>query len=148
MDSVISISGTALPADAVSSCSSDFSGAFFIQHRDHGSYTGWSEPNYGLSDLNGLTNDKFTFVNSTNCLTGAYDYYAEVFAEKFYRIDNGAWGANAASDVSYSFVNDTYIWGMWDCLYPARQPMSIGERGGRSRISAGRPQAGDQESPL
>ncbi|UCC11066.1 MAG: T9SS type A sorting domain-containing protein [candidate division WOR-3 bacterium] len=98
------------------------SGAFFIQHRDHGATYGWSEPNYGLADLNGLDNAYFTFVNSTNCLTGAYDYYTEVFAEKFYRIEYGAWGANAASEVSYSFVNDTYIWGMWDCLYPEFDP--------------------------
>jgi len=98
------------------------SGAFFIQHRDHGATWGWSEPNYDMTDLDGLTNTEYTFVNSTNCETGHYNYYSEVFAEKFYRMEHGAWGANAASEVSYSFVNDTYIWGMWDCLYPDFDP--------------------------
>lgn len=92
------------------------SGAFFIQHRDHGAETGWGEPSYSNSDLDGLTNTMYTFVNSTNCLTGKYNYPSEVFSEKFYRIQYGALGANAASEISYSFVNDTYIWGMWDCL--------------------------------
>lgn len=98
------------------------SGAFFVQHRDHGSEYGWSEPDYDTTDLNGLTNTMYTFVNSTNCLTGAYNRSYRVFAEKFHRIQYGALGLNAASEVSYSFVNDTYIWGMWDCLFPAFDP--------------------------
>jgi len=98
------------------------SGAYFVQHRDHGSTSGWSEPSYGLNDLDGLNNTEFTFVNSTNCLTGQYDYPSQVFAEKFHRIQYGCWGINAASSVSYSFVNDTYIWGMWDCMYPYFDP--------------------------
>jgi hypothetical protein len=97
-------------------------GAWFVQHRDHGGTSGWSEPNYTLSNLDGLTNTEFTFVNSTNCLTGQYDYSSQVFAEKFHRIDYGCWGINAASQVSYSFVNDTYIWGMWDCLFSFFDP--------------------------
>jgi hypothetical protein len=97
-------------------------GSFMVQHRDHGATYGWSEPNYTLTDLDGLTNTEFTFVNSTNCLTGQYDYSSEVFAEKFHRIQYGALGLNAASEVSYSFVNDTYIWGMFDCLWPQFMP--------------------------
>ncbi|MCK4233664.1 hypothetical protein KAX75_04495, partial [candidate division WOR-3 bacterium] len=94
------------------------SGAFMLQHRDHGGETGWSEPNYGNSDLDNLTNTMFVFVNSTNCLTGRYNWTdGECFTEKFHRIDYGALGVNAASNVSYSFVNDTYIWGMFDCLW-------------------------------
>ncbi|MCK4585483.1 hypothetical protein KAU13_08715, partial [candidate division WOR-3 bacterium] len=93
------------------------SGAFMLQHRDHGGETGWSEPPYHNSDLDYLTNTMFVFVNSTNCLTGRYNWSGECFAEKFHRIDYGALGVNAASNVSYSFVNDTYIWGMFDCLW-------------------------------
>jgi len=98
------------------------SGAFFIQHRDHGATNGWSEPSYTTPDISGLTNTMYTFVNSTNCLTGQYDYSSEVFAERFHRIQYGALGLNAASEVSYSFVNDTYIWGMWDCMWPDFDP--------------------------
>ncbi len=94
------------------------SGAFIVQHRDHGSETGWSEPPYTNSSLDGLSNTMFTFVNSTNCLTGRYHWSSECFTEKFHRIQYGALGLNAASSVSFSFVNDTYIWGMFDCLWP------------------------------
>ncbi|MCK4574817.1 hypothetical protein KAU34_00245, partial [candidate division WOR-3 bacterium] len=94
------------------------SGAFMLQHRDHGGETGWGEPNYGNSDLDNLTNTMFVFVNSTNCLTGRYNWTdGECFTEKFHRIDYGALGVNSASNVSYSFVNDTYIWGMFDYLW-------------------------------
>jgi len=94
------------------------SGAFIVQHRDHGSEIGWSEPDYDTTDLNGLTNTMFTWVNSTNCLTGRYHWSNQCFTEKFHRITNGALGVNGASSVSFSFVNDTYIWGMFDCLWP------------------------------
>jgi PKD repeat protein len=97
-------------------------GAFLIQHRDHGSVSGWGEPAYHLGDLDDLTNDMYIFVNSTNCETGMYDYSSEVFAEKFHRIQHGALAVNAATEVSYSFVNDTYVWGMYDYLWPQFDP--------------------------
>jgi hypothetical protein len=98
------------------------SGAFIVQHRDHGGESGWGEPAYNTSNLNDLTNDMFCFVYSTNCLTGRYDYSSETFTEKFHRITHGALGVNAASQVSYSFVNDTYVWGTYDCLWPEFDP--------------------------
>ena len=99
------------------------SGCFFLQHRDHGSTTGWGEPSYHNSDINGLTNTDLVFVNSINCLTGEYNYSGECFAEKFHRYtyngqNSGALGLIAASEVSYSFVNDTYVWGMMDNMWP------------------------------
>jgi hypothetical protein len=97
-------------------------GAFLLQHRDHGAETGWGEPAYNNTSLNGLTNDKFIFVYSTNCLTGKYNWSSECFTEKFHRMQYGALGVNAATEVSYSFVNDTYIWGMYDCLWPDFMP--------------------------
>ncbi len=98
------------------------SGAFLVQHRDHGYTGGWGEPAYGLGDLNNLTNDMYTFVFSTNCQTGQYNYPSEVFIEKFTRIEHGALGANAPSEVSYSFYNDAYIWGVYDGLWPQFDP--------------------------
>jgi hypothetical protein len=98
-------------------------GAFILQHRDHGSETGWGEPDYSNNDINNLTNTDLTYIFSINCLTGKYNYGSEVFAEKFHRHTNGddlagALGIMAASEVSYSFVNDTYVWGMYDYMWP------------------------------
>ena len=56
------------------------SGAFIVQHRDHGWTGGWGEPVYGLGDLDNLNNTMYTYVYSINCQTGEYDYPSEVFA--------------------------------------------------------------------
>ena len=93
-------------------------GAFILQHRDHGYEQGWGEPAYSSSDIDGLTNEDLTFVFSVNCLTGRFDYSSECFAEKFHRSQYGALGIIAATQVSYSFVNDTYVWGMYDNMWP------------------------------
>ncbi|MCF6169709.1 MAG: C25 family cysteine peptidase [Bacteroidales bacterium] len=98
------------------------SGAFLLQHRDHGSTTGWGEPAYSSSDINGLYNTDLTFVFSINCLTGKYNMSGECFAEKFHRSEFGALGIIAASETSYSFVNDTYVWGMYDNMWPDFMP--------------------------
>ena len=103
------------------------SGAFMLQHRDHGSETGWSEPNYHISDLSGLQNEDLVFVFSINCLTGKFNIAGECFAEAFHRYtyngqNSGALGLIAASEVSYSFVNDTFVWGMYDNMWPDFMP--------------------------
>ena len=103
------------------------SGAFMLQHRDHGGTTGWGEPAYYSSDINGLNNSDLTWVFSINCLTGKYNNSSECFAEKFHRYtyngqNSGALGITAASEVSYSFVNDTYVWGLYDNMWPDFMP--------------------------
>ncbi len=98
------------------------SGAFVLQHRDHGSTNGWGEPAYSSADINGLNNEDLTFVFSVNCLTGKFNEGGECFAEKFHRHEYGALGIIAASEVSYSFVNDTYVWGLYDNLWPDFMP--------------------------
>ena len=98
------------------------SGAFMVQHRDHGGETGWSEPSYYISDLSGLHNEDLTFVFSVNCLTGRFDYSSECFVEAFHRDPQRALGLIGASQVSYSFVNDTYAWGMYDNMWPQFMP--------------------------
>jgi len=97
-------------------------GAFMLQHRDHGGVTGWGEPNYGNSDLAGLTNDDLVFIFSINCLTGKYNSSSECFAEACHRYEHRALGVIAASETSYSFVNDTYVWGMYDLMWPNFMP--------------------------
>lgn len=99
------------------------SGAFLVVHRDHGIISGWQTPSYHKSDLGDLANLKFPFVFSINCQTGMYDYSTEeCFAETLHAIGVGALGVNAASQKSWSFVNDTYLWGMYDSMWPQFDP--------------------------
>ena len=98
-------------------------GAFMLQHRDHGSNTGWGEPGFQSSHINSLTNTDLPFIFSINCLTGKYNLPGECFAETFHRYtyngeNSGCLGIIAASEVSYSFVNDTFVWGMYDNMWP------------------------------
>ncbi len=104
-------------------------GSFALQHRDHGGETGWGEPAFQNSNIDQLTNNNnnLCFIFSINCLTGKYNYSSECFAEKFHRykyngINAGALGLIAASEVSYSFVNDTYVWGMMDNFWTDFMP--------------------------
>jgi len=97
-------------------------GAFMIMHRDHGETNGWSDPSYHNNDLSGLDNNPLSYVFSINCLTGKYNQSGECFAEAFHRYDDRALGIMAASEVSYSFVNDTYVWGMFDAMWPNFDP--------------------------
>ncbi len=103
------------------------SGAFILQHRDHGDYTSWGEPAYNTGNINQLTNTLLPFVFSINCETGAYQRSGEVFGEKFHRhVANGhnagALGVVCPSEVSYSFVNDTFLWGVYDNMWPTFMP--------------------------
>lgn len=97
-------------------------GAYMLMHRDHGMETGWGEPSYTNSSLAGLNNSKLPFVFSMNCLTGKYNYTSEAFAEAFHRMAQGALGLCAASEISYSFVNDALVWGTFDTLWPQFMP--------------------------
>jgi len=103
-------------------------GSFMLQHRDHGMETGWGEPGYTNSNIDGLTNvGKLSYIFSVNCLTGKYNWNNECFAEKFHRYkyqgqNAGCVGILAASEVSYSFVNDTYVWGLYDNMWPQFMP--------------------------
>lgn len=97
------------------------SGAFITQHRDHGAEELWGEPSYGIGYINRLTNQDLTFVMSNNCLTGRFNYGGvdgTCFAEAFHRHQHGALGLIAATQVSYSFLNDVYVWGVYDNMWP------------------------------
>lgn len=101
------------------------SGAFMIQHRDHGAEELWGEPRYSISHINQLVNPDLTYVMSNNCLTGRFNYggvNGTCFAEAFHRHQYGALGIVAATQVSYSFVNDVYVWGVYDNMWPEFMP--------------------------
>ncbi|RKX65681.1 hypothetical protein DRP44_05800, partial [candidate division TA06 bacterium] len=97
-------------------------GAFLIQHRDHGAEYGWGEPGFTQSNFSSLNNTLLPFVMSINCLTGRFDYSSEVFTEGLHRMQHGALGLVAATQVSYSFVNDAFIFGLYDGMWPQFDP--------------------------
>ncbi len=102
-------------------------GAFMLQHRDHGNVNGWGEPAFTNGKIDYLTNTDLTYIFSINCLTGKYNHSSQVFAEKLHRYTkngnlSGALGVMAASEVSYSYVNDAYVWGMYDYMWPEFMP--------------------------
>jgi hypothetical protein len=87
-------------------------GVFLVQHRDHGSITGWGDPYFTTSHLSGLTNGEMTpMVMSVNCLTGKFS--SDCFAENLFRMDGGAVGVLAATEVSYSYWNDYLCYGLY-----------------------------------
>jgi hypothetical protein len=97
-------------------------GGYMLLHRDHGAEDGWGEPAYYNTNLSGLHNTELPFVFSMNCLTGKYNWTSQCFTETFHRMSQGALGLIAASEISYSFVNDTYIFGLFDTMWPGFMP--------------------------
>ncbi len=98
-------------------------GAFMVLHRDHGTYDGWGEPHYRNHHLSGLNNEDLTFIFSINCLTGKFNWSGgESFTEALHRHPQAALGVTAASEISYSFVNDTYVWGLFNNMWPEFLP--------------------------
>ncbi len=100
-------------------------GSFLLVHRDHGSFQAWGEPNFNNWYIDNLDNDKLSFIMSANCQTGDFSYgnaNKDCLAERFLRTEKGAVGVIAASQLSYSYVNDTYVWGFIDYLFPDFMP--------------------------
>lgn len=98
-------------------------GAFMVLHRDHGTNDGWGEPHYRNQHLSGLSNEDLTFVFSINCLTGKFNWTGgESFTEALHRHPQAALGVTAATEISYSFVNDTYVWGLFNNMWPGFLP--------------------------
>ena len=95
-------------------------GTFLVQYRGHGQYQAWTNPYFSNKEVNNLSNEDLTFVMSTNCRTGNFLYGEgnnDCFAERLMRVENGCVAIIAASETSYSFVNDAYVWGVYDYLW-------------------------------
>ncbi|MBO7617730.1 MAG: T9SS type A sorting domain-containing protein [Bacteroidales bacterium] len=103
-------------------------GCMLLQHRDHGYYQGWGEPDFSSSHVTQMNNvGKMTFVNTINCQTGTFDHNPECLIEAFMRRTSsgqnaGAVGCIGPTQTSYSFVNDAYAWGMYDQYDPQFMP--------------------------
>ena len=95
-------------------------GTFWLQHRDHGLETGWGEPAVRNTHVYQMNNvGKMPFVMSINCLTGKFNYGSDCFCEAWMRRtyngqNAGAVGVLCPTEVSYSFVNDAFVWGVYD----------------------------------
>jgi hypothetical protein len=103
-------------------------GCMLLQHRDHGYYQGWGEPDFSTSHVAQMNNvGKMTFVNTINCQTGTFDYGGGCLIEAFMRRTSngqnaGAVGCIGPTQTSYSFVNDAYAWGLYDQYDPQFMP--------------------------
>jgi len=102
-------------------------GGFLLQHRDHGNYTCWGEPNYCNNNVSALTNTELPFLMSINCQTGAFNRPGDCLVERFHRFTKNGQNAGVVAgigdtEVSYSFVNDTYTWGVYDNFWTDFMP--------------------------
>ena len=106
-------------------------GAFWLQHRDHGYNEGWGEPSVNNGHVDQMNNvGMMPFVMSINCQTGQFDYtgsngncFAEKWMRRTYNGQNaGAVGVLCPTEVSYSFVNDAFVWGVYDQFDPDFMP--------------------------
>ena len=106
-------------------------GTFWVQHRDHGLDEGWGEPAVRNPHIDQMNNvGKMPFVMSINCQTGMFNYTGSngnCFTEKWMRRTSngqnaGAVGVLSPTEVSYSFVNDAFVWGVYDQFDPNFMP--------------------------
>ena len=95
-------------------------GTFLVQYRGHGQYQAWTNPYFSNKEIDKLYNEDLTFVMSTNCRTGNFIFGEDdndCFAERFMRTEQGSVAIIAASETSFSYVNDTYVIGCYDYLW-------------------------------
>ena len=95
-------------------------GTFLIQYRGHGQNQAWTKPYFSNKEIDKLYNEDLTFVMSTNCRTGNFIFGEDdndCFAERFMRTEQGSVAIIAASETSFSYVNDTYVIGCYDYLW-------------------------------
>lgn len=101
------------------------SGVFLVNHRDHGSTYGWSEPSFRTEDVQSLLNeDKLPIFLSMNCRSGRFDApnNNSLGEELLLRGKGGAVGYIGASRISYSGYNDELDKGLINAIWPAFQP--------------------------
>lgn len=115
------------PQFAWSGCASDLaskinSGVFYVLHRGHGAVNGWSHPSFSATNLSLLSNGSLTpVVFSVECLSGKFTQ-ANCFAKRFLELSNGGCvGIVAATQISYSGVNDILACAMFDGIWPTAE---------------------------
>tara|TARA_B100000809_G_scaffold30391_1_gene26377 strand:- start:1594 stop:5631 length:4038 start_codon:yes stop_codon:yes gene_type:complete len=93
-------------------------GQLYVLHRDHGYSEGWGVPDFNTSYIPSLTNgNRLPVMFSINCSSGDLDHPGS-FAKKLLTHPNGgAVGVIAASDISYSGLNDAFTLGLFDAIW-------------------------------
>lgn len=110
------------------------SGAFYIFHRGHGSYSGWSAPTFRINAIQDLDNKNLLPVCfSINCQTGAFGHTEVIIipSQKKYKLIEqsfseallrkpmgGAVGIIAASELSFSGPNDALAMELFHAIWP------------------------------
>ncbi len=106
--------GTAAISNAINA------GVWLVQHRDHGSQTGgWATPPWSPTSASRLINaNKLPVVMSINCETAWFDGGSDSLAEAFLKnTQGGAYAVIGATRVSYSWYNDWFTHGLYECMY-------------------------------
>ena len=97
-------------------------GAFVLLNVDHGNTTGWQHPSYQIPDLAGLSTADPALLISINNLNGNFISAQDCMAEAFLKNPHGGLGVIAPSEVTYSSVNEYYLFffidGLWENFIP------------------------------
>jgi len=106
-------------------------GVFLVNHRDHGSTSGWGDPDFHVEDVSQLNNFdpanpevKLPIVFSINCRSGWFDLGEDdCLGEALLKEeDGGAVAYFGSSRISYSGYNDELDKGFIHALWPQFDP--------------------------
>ncbi len=122
VDTLYERSGFASPSKVTAAINK---GRTFLTFRGHGSETGWyggAEGGYitiyQTSDVNALTNGgKLPVVIAPTCLANNYKHSSRCMGETFVNQDQGAVGYFGATNVSFSFWNDSLAIGIYRGIF-------------------------------
>ena len=93
-------------------------GQLYVLHRDHGYSGGWGTPDFNTSYIPGLTNgNRLPVMFSINCSSGDLDHTGSFAKQLLSHPNGGAVGVIAASDISYSGLNDAFTLGLFDAIW-------------------------------
>ena len=104
-------------------------GIDYVLYRGHSNAINWTNVNFTINHLPNLTSSvKTPFIFSLTCSSGEYAkvyedsclQYNDCLAKNLLTIgaDKGAVGVLAATEVSFSYVNDAFAAGMFNSMYP------------------------------
>jgi hypothetical protein len=113
-------------------------GTALLYHRDHGWWTGWGDPAFGIGNLGAIsvTNNQFPVVFSINCASGLFDnetvdlaanivgagygpgVNSVYWAENFVRKADGALAVIGDTRSSSTIDNGHLTLGLFDAIFP------------------------------
>lgn len=146
-------------------------GGLYALYRGHGEYNMWDKPRFSVNDiLSSHTTTTYPIVFSTTCLSGRFDLSQDCFAQTLINSkQKGSIGVIAASEISYSGLNDAMINGMFNewfkgdgfeyiygqNIYPSNSPINaigstLGEilEAGLARMLEIYPSYGSNSTPI